>query len=145
MTEPIQYHAKGARFFIACFGVFTVLAGVGFATSTFTDGSALQIAFLVGWLVAWAWGWVFLLVLVSLAVEVWPDTGRIRFRSALIAKETQLRDIASVRPWPFAGAPVVVRFNGGFAVLWPVYSAEGVSGLVARIRAANPGARVESV
>jgi hypothetical protein len=136
---PVEYRLPPWR-------AWSFLGGLGFITAigTLVTGTGAPIWFAGLWLVGVAVMWWQALVFVSFQVTVWPDSGRVAFRSVLRSKETVIGAITSIKP-TFGVNPVLVtfRYRGGTACVPRLL--DGWYDLIHRVQESNPGTAITGV
>ena len=99
--------------------------------------------FMAVWLLGLGWTWYNLLVRTAFEVRLWPDSGRLQFRSVFRRTETTIDAVSKIASTSINGMRVVFHHRDGkVLVLGPF---DGMSDLVFRIRQANPGVTTRGV
>ncbi|MDP2290721.1 MAG: hypothetical protein Q8M22_05995 [Actinomycetota bacterium] len=103
-SDSISYRSSASsRWFpFAILGFITAIGLTGPLSGVGGDGGVPPL-FLTFWLLALGWTWYNLLVRISFEVTLWPDTGRLQFRSVLRRTETSMGAVSGISstalPW----------------------------------------------
>ena len=144
-SPPVRYRmplAYAAFFWswLSALTVVTLFSGVLLASDV-VGGSGPPVLFIVAWLIVMASVWFYGLVFVSVEARLWPDDGRLQFRSLLRSKETNVSEVVEIG-WALRGLNgrlVTVRYRGGVARM---PNTKSTSELARRVQESNQSVEV---
>jgi len=142
---PVRYRMPlgYAAFFwswLSALTVVTVVSGVLMASEA-VGGSGPPVLFIVAWLTVVTSLWCYGLVFVSVEARLWPDDGRLQFRSLLRIKETNVSEIVEIGRAlrGFDRHLVTIRYRGGVARM---PNTKSTSELARRVQESNHSVEV---
>ncbi len=142
---PIRYRMTGLMpwFCLPILGLITAL-GFPLVVVGIATGSP-PLWFGLVWLGALGWMWFQALVGINFEVTLWPDDGRLQFRSVLRTRQAAIADLTSVAPSYGGMNPLLVtfRYRGG-SVQVP-RTLDGWYDLITRVRNDNPTVQLQGV
>jgi hypothetical protein len=116
VSAPMRYRMNfSASVALVCLVIATFVLGA--MIESWITGDGPPAAFIALWLSITAIWWIYVLFVGVVEVRLWPDDGRLEFRSILRKRETHIADIVEIDcRWWVPGptrAAVNIRYRGG--------------------------------
>jgi hypothetical protein len=140
--------AAGRVFFwVWVVGLSAITLGSAALIATWTvAGHGPPVFFIVVWLIGGAWIWYYALIAGCIEATLWPEDGRLQFRSLVRERETNVADVVNVDMGLHGlnQRSVIIRYRRGYrrpAARLP--NVRSTWDLVERIEASNPTVEVK--